>query len=180
MSVCLPEFWKYDTDVNDTEFIVPDPELYDDRGCKLYTADAFQILSTREKCLTIRSYIQKEYDVNKKQSKIYIMIYLYYILYTTQFNLHNKSFYKTVISKLYEFVKVNHITYQKRNIFKEILHMFTGKYICEFKQCTRTCCDKQNKYCNIHLRRINKKSNALTDLTKLPLDISKLVYDYII
>lgn len=179
MSLSTPSFWSYDVDTNN-EFIVPDTDLYDDRGCKLYTSDAFQLLSTQKKNLTLHKYIHKEYDVIKRQTKIYLMTYIFYLIYNTQFNLNNKRFNNTVISKLYEFIKDNDITYQERRMFNQILYLFTGKYICEFKECTRTCCNNKNTYCNIHIRRINKDSKTLTNLTKLPLDISKLVYYYIV
>jgi hypothetical protein len=174
----MPAFWNYDVDENN-EFIVPEPNIFDDRGCKLYTYDALKKLSTQEKTLTFSSYI-KEYDLINRQSKNYIMTYIYYLLYTTRFKLNNKKFYDIAISKLYEFAKNNIIIYKQRIIFKEILYLFTGVYICEFKECTRTSCDKQHKYCNIHIRRINKDSKTLSNLTKLPLDISKMVYDYIV
>ena len=116
MSLSTPAFWNYNVDPNN-EFIIADHNLYDDRGYKLYTSDAFQILSTQEKTLTLREYIHKEYDVIKRQTKIYLMTYIFYLIYNTQFNLNNKRFNNTLTSKLYEFIKNNDITYQERRMF---------------------------------------------------------------
>lgn len=177
MTVCLPKFWNYDADINDPEYILPDPELYNDTGCKLYTVDTFKTLCKREKNLTMKSYISRTLDL-KPISKIYIISYIYYIIYTCNLNLDNTNFYNTCIFKLKEFIKDNNITYQHRRMFNDILYLLTGKYMCEFKQCSRHSCNKKNQFCSVHIRNINKYSKGLTHLTKLPLDISKIIYEY--
>ena len=176
MTTVLPEFWNYNIDKT-TGMIINN-----EYNCKLYSSNHFQTFSKIKKKDVILLHLNQVFS-SKSYIRIYLLSYIYYILYTSKFNLDNKQFYNTIINKLYEFIKKEYFkircfSHKDMKMFKHILYLFTGNNICEYKQCSRSSCNMKSNYCSMHIRHINKESRKLTELTKLPLDISKIIYEY--
>jgi hypothetical protein len=176
MTIELPEFWNYNIDK--TTGTIVNHEC----NCKLYSSNHFQTFSKKKKTDVILLHLNQVFS-SKQPARIYLLSYIYYILYTSKFNLDDKHFYNTVIFKLYEFIKKEYFrircfAHEDMKMFKQILYLFTGNTICEYKQCSRSCCNMKSNYCSMHIRHMDTASRQLTELTNLPLDISKIIYEY--
>jgi hypothetical protein len=179
MELSIVDVWDYKID--ETKGIILNNNILE---VELYSIKRFNSLLKYEKIIYLRNLIDKTQTFGSILNiKLFLklMYYIYYLLYFTKF--YNDNFYNILISKLEMFIKDDYfkkrkISYKDMKTLKNIYYVFEKNYICEYKDCLKSCCNKQNLYCNVHLRNINKKSKIIRDVTKLPIDISKIIYEY--
>jgi hypothetical protein len=185
MELSIVDVWNYKID--ETKGIILHNNITD---IKLYSIKKFSLMPRYHQIIYFRDLINKSLlfgSICKIKLFLELMYYIYYLLYFTKFyndKIYNdKLFYNTIIIKLEMFIKNDYfkhrkIYYKDMKILKNIYYVFEKKYICEYKECLKDCSDKQHIYCNIHLRNINKNSKFLREITNLPLDICKIIYEY--
>lgn len=173
----LPDFWCYETDEKTGQI------YQNNNNIKFLPLEKYLLYTKEEKeDYLIKIIILTEGQTNI-DNKIYIITYIYYLVCNSDVYLTDKSFNNVVLSKLIELIKIEY--FKERNIsyiimrnFKEIYYIMTNTYLCEYNDCQKNCSDRHNTLCSVHLRKKEKKTKLLQDITNLPLDVCNLITQY--
>lgn len=172
----IPDFWIYDLDEK-TGLI-----HQNNNSIQFLPLEKFLLYTQKEKSNHIKNNIILM-DYQSKINKIYIITYIYYLLCNSDLYIKNKIFNRIMLNKLIELIKIDYfkqrnISYQTMKDFKEIYYILTNIYLCEYNNCQKNCCDKNNTLCSVHLRKKEKQAKLLEDTTNIPLDVCRLIAEY--
>lgn len=173
----IPDFWNYDVDEETGQI------YQNNNSITFLRLEKYLLYTRKEKINYVTSLINLTSSYKDKDIRIYIITYIYYLIYHSDLHLANKMFYQAIINKLIEIIKINYFkerkfSYKIMKNFKQIYYLLTGVYICEYINCNRDCCDKNNTLCSIHIRNKNKQAKYIEYITNVPLDVCKLITEY--